>query len=600
MDVFDTKRLEAAAVAVAGLGMCVVAAVVTTAGSASKYDWLEGLARATMVGAPIAVGVYARRRRPFERFGTLLIAVGAGWFLTTLSGSRDDVLYSVGRTSAWIVEAGIIYLVLAFPSGRLSGRVDRLLFGAMTVVVVALYLPTALLVDAYPIPSPPTACHTACPHNAFMIVDAEPGFVDGIVRPLRDFLTAAIFAAVTVRLGVRIRGATQLMRRTLEPVLVVAIVRLAILAVGTVARRVAPNSDILEISSWLVAFTLPAMAAAFLVGLARWRMFTAAAMQRLAMRLHAHPQPEELRAALADAFDDPTLEIAYWLDHGDGNWVDAQGKEVQAPPPASGRCLTEVRDGERLVAALFHDEALRDDQAFIAIATSYSVFTLDHQRLSMQAATLVREVHESRARIQLTADDERRRIERDIHDGAQQRLVALRINLELAAEQTEPDDPDRAKVLRGLGTDVDTAIDQVRDLARGIYPGVLADHGLVAALRAAALQSALPTTVLAAGVQRYSREIESAAYFCCLEALQNTDKHAHGATAAVVDVSDNGVLRMEVRDDGAGFDPATAGPGAGLVNMRDRLAAVRGELETRSSPGRGTRLIVTIPLDSTG
>jgi len=275
----------------------------------------------------------------------------------------------------------------------------------------------------------------------------------------------------------------------------------------------------------------------------RWRLFTAAAMQRLATRLQGHPRPDELRAALADAFDDPSLDIAYRLD---GRWVDAEGEAVQAPPAGSGRCLTEVRDDGHRVAAIVHDAALRDDPAFIAVATSYAVMTLDHQRLSLQTATLVGEVHNSRVRIQATADEERRRIERDIHDGAQQRLVALRINLELAAEQTEGDDPDRAKVLRALGTDVDTAIDEVRSLARGIYPSVLADRGLVAALRSAAMQAALPTTVLAAGVRRYSREVETAAYFCCLEALQNTGKHAHGATATVVELSDHGGLRIQV------------------------------------------------------
>ncbi len=131
--------------------------------------------------------------------------------------------------------------------------------------------------------------------------------------------------------------------------------------------------------------------------------------------------------------------------------------------------------------------------------------------------------------------------------------MALRIQLELVAEETR--DADRAATLRRLGEDVEDAIEEVRSLARGIYPAVLADRGLVEALRSAALQSPLPATVLAAGVGRYSREIETAAYFCCLEALQNAAKHAAGATAVVVDASDNGTLRLEVRDDGAGFDP---------------------------------------------
>ena len=130
------RRLEAAAIPATGLGMCVVAAVVTITGSSSQYDWLEGLARAMMVGAPIAVGLYARHRRPFEHFGKMLIALGVVWFVATLSGSRDDVLYSVGRVAAWFVEAGLVYVVLAFPSGRLPGRTDRLLAGAAAFVLV--------------------------------------------------------------------------------------------------------------------------------------------------------------------------------------------------------------------------------------------------------------------------------------------------------------------------------------------------------------------------------------------------------------------------------------------------------------------------------
>ncbi len=154
------------------------------------------------------------------------------------------------------------------------------------------------------------------------------------------------------------------------------------------------------------------------------------------------------------------------------------------------------------------------------------------------------------------------------------------------------DDP---TLLRGLGDDVEEALDEIRDLARGIYPAPLADRGLVEGLRAAALRSALPTTVLAAGVRRYPREIESAAYFCCLEALQNAAKHA-GATAAVIDLSDNGSLHAEVRDDGAGYAPERVAEGVGLTSMRDRIAAVGGAVAIRSSPGHGTRVTVEIPL----
>jgi signal transduction histidine kinase len=387
------------------------------------------------------------------------------------------------------------------------------------------------------------------------------------------------------------------MRRTLEPVLVVAIFRTVAIATALVARRVNADAEFVRIVVWTLALAVPAMAVAFLLGLVRWRLFVANGMQDLATRLPGHAEPAQLEAALADAFDDPTIEIVYWLDGSDQHWVDARGRPVPAPPERSGRALTEVRDGAAPVAAIIHDAGLRHDDAFIATATAYALMTLDNQRLAAQTRGLLREVSASRRRIQATADDERRRIERDLHDGAQQRLVALRIKLELEAEQTGKRDPERAATLRRLGGDVEDAIDEVRSLARGIYPAALADRGLIDALRGAALQSPLPATVLAAGVGRYSREIETTAYFCCLEALQNAAKHAAGAGAAVIDLSDTGtVLRIEVRDDGAGFDAATVQDGTGFVNMRDRVAAVAGELATVSSPGRGTRVVATIPL----
>ena len=463
--------------------------------------------------------------------------------------------------------------------------------------MLVLYLPTVLLVDSYPVPAPFTSCTEGCPGNAFDVVGQQPAFVADVIYPIRDVLVIAIFVMVTLRLGARLRAATPVMRRTLEPVLVVAIVRLAAFASALFTRRLDVEPQVVQIASWLVALALPAMAFAFLVGLVRWRLFVAGAMQNLATRLPGHAQPEQLRVALADAFDDPSIEIVYWLDDGDARWVDAHGRPFTPPPEGSGRCLTEVRDGDELVAGIAHDDRLGDDDAFTATATAYALMTLDNQRLAAQARALLREVSDSRARIQATADDERRRIERDLHDGAQQRLVALRIKLELVAEQADGEDPQRAATLRGLGSEVEDAIDEVRSLARGIYPAALADRGLVDALRAAALLSPLPATLLAAGVGRYSREIETTAYFCCLEALQNAAKHAHGASAAVIDLSDNGTLRVEVRDDGAGFDPASTPQGAGFVNMRDRLSAVAGELVTESSPGKGTRVCVTIPLE---
>ena len=587
-------------VAAAAVALSIAAFLVTVTGSQSDHAWLEGVARALTVGTPMAVGLFAMRRTPFTRFGQLLAITGAIWFLTTLANAGDPLLYSIGRVSAWIAEPLLVYLLLAFPTGRLTHRADRVIAGLMALLVLVLYLPTALLVETYPVPVPWTSCVASCPQNAFMVVNEEPALAEDIIRPLREVLTVALFAAAAVRLAQRLFASTPLGRRALAPVLAVAWLRAVAFSAILLGRLIAPDAKVHEVSVWALTLGVPLTALAFLAGLVRWWVYIATATQRLAVRLRGHPEPDDLRDALAEAFDDRSLDVVYWIGDGDGHWADADGLPVAWPGAVAGRAVTEVRDGERRVAAILHDTALEGDRAFIDTATSYALMTLDNHRLSAQTSALLRAVRESRARIQSAADDERRRIERDLHDGAQQRLVALRIKLELAAERTDRGDGGGtagAAMLRALGADVEQALDEVRSLARGIYPAPLADRGLVEGLRAAALRNPLPTTVLAAGVGRHPREIESAAYFCCLEALQNVAKHAAGATAAVIEVRDDGVLRLQVRDDGAGFDPVAVDGGSGITNMRDRLAAVGGELQLSSAPGRGTIVTGTIPLE---
>jgi signal transduction histidine kinase len=210
---------------------------------------------------------------------------------------------------------------------------------------------------------------------------------------------------------------------------------------------------------------------------------------------------------------------------------------------------------------------------------------------------LLDEVRDSRARIQASADEVRRKVERDLHDGAQQRLVALRIRLELAAERLEGQGGETPALLRELGDEVEAALDEVRSLARGVYPSTLADRGLVEALRSVALRSPLPATVLAEAVpKRLPRPVETAAYFCCLEAMQNAAKHAGRAQMLMVKLSAGDELRFEVWDDGDGFDEDTAASGVGLTSMRDRVAAVGGTLSIRSSAACGTRVAGVIPL----
>ncbi len=355
-----------------------------------------------------------------------------------------------------------------------------------------------------------------------------------------------LFGAVTLRLAYRLHLSTRPVRRTLGPVLAVACFRWAAYVVALVGRKVAPDSVIVQASLWLVAITLPIIAIAFLVGLARWWMFIAVSTQRLAARLHGHPAPAALRNALADVFDDPSLIVIHRQGDDYGYWTAAtEERRIKPRSRRSRRVLTQVRDGDELVAAVIHDAALASDPAFIDTVTSYALMTLDNHRLSVETASLLREAQESRARIQAAADDERRRIERDLHDGAQQRLIALRIRLEVAAERTgngcgglERSAVTSTPRRRGPGVGE-------RDLsreARRARPG-----------RGIALRGAGPSAAHArrgsGGPSLFERDRERRV-LRRVEALQNAAKHASGATAAVVELSDNGALHLEVRDDG--------------------------------------------------
>jgi signal transduction histidine kinase len=215
--------------------------------------------------------------------------------------------------------------------------------------------------------------------------------------------------------------------------------------------------------------------------------------------------------------------------------------------------------------------------------------------LVLSNAGLIEDLRASRQRIVTAQDEARRRLERNIHDGAQQDLVALAIKLRLAGTTVDEDPAQTKELLGELQTDATGALENLRDLARGIYPPLLADLGLAAALSAQASKSTMPVTVDADGIGRFPQDTEAAVYFCCLEALQNIAKYAHATQARICLQAQNGTLRFTVSDDGAGYDVGHTPMGSGQRNMADRLAALGGRLEVRSAPSRGTTITACLP-----
>jgi signal transduction histidine kinase len=426
-----------------------------------------------------------------------------------------------------------------------------------------------------------------------MVVDRAPGFAEDVVRPLREVLTVLLFAGVALVLARRTRRASALTRQALRPVAAVAIIRAAAFPTYLVSRATGETSAPADVLGWIYVLSLPLVTVCFGAGLLSQRLFVASALERLAIGLDQHANASALRAALSDALEDDELRIVYWARGDPGRWVDETGWPIKEPTAPPARTVTEVTGDGRRLAAITHDAGL--DPVLVEAASSYALAALENKRLVGQLESSLGDLAESRARIVAVADGERRRIERDLHDGAQQRLVALRIKLGMVAERLEDESPEVAGAVRALERDVDGTIDEVRSFARGVYPPLLAERGLGEALRAAGSSAQFPTSVDVHDLGRFRPEVEAAVYFACVEALQNVAKHARGASRVAIAVWCNPHLRFEVSDDGAGFDVAAMAPGAGLTNLRDRLEAVGGDLRVESRPGSGTTVRGSIP-----
>jgi signal transduction histidine kinase len=570
----------------------VAIAVLGTAGNTPKFAVLV-----LIVGtcAVLGLGLWDLAGARDRSFAAALLAAGLLWSVSALGESEAPALYSVGRVAQWFVDLAIIYLLLSYPSGRLTGRTERILFTGTALVVGLLYVPTALVVQHFPSPGAWSACTSDCPRNVLALTGSTPGLVTGLMIPAREALTVGIFLGVVV--VTRRRGQTggPLVRRLYAPIGIIALLRALVLAGFFVTRRVDPESWALHVLIWSYVLSLPAVALACVAGRLSTRIFAARALYRIAHSVRSSATAPYVRQAMADALQDPSLRILQSFPGGSGGWVDESGSPAALPEAGAEQRVTEVSSGAWSIAVL-HDEALAQDPALVRAAGSYALAALENLSLTDELRTSHHDLEESRAGRLAAEQGARQKIERDLHDGAQQRLVALRVKLALAASMLEGRDPGGAEVLRTLGEDVDATIDEVRAFARGIYPPLLARTGLAPALRAASRDAALPTRLHADGLGRYPADIEATVYFSCSEAVQNAGKHARGATTVTISVWRDHELHFEVHDDGAGFDLDTTAYGTGLTNLSDRLAAVGGTMRIRSMPGLGTSVGGSIPL----
>jgi signal transduction histidine kinase len=572
------------ATAVVAAAICAIAVVIVARAAPTGERFSRALAEALIIGLPVAVGLYATSSPRTLGFGLLLIGAGFIWSLTALAEAPESLPYSIGRVAAWLVFPILIYLMLAYPGSRIAAWADRRLFTATAAVIALLYVGSAPFVAGYPTDMPWAACTTDCPANAFFVLNAEPAVIGQLVIPLRELLSVVLLSAVTYSLVGRWRAAPPLRRRTIGPVIAMSAVSTACVAVFLLLRRAEVDEATLDAVGLLWTLTVPGIAAAFLIGLTRRRMLVAQVLTRLSLALSRY-DPSELRATLAVALDDPDVDLI----------APAELRRRRITEARRGRVVTPIEDDGGPVAALVHDPALRDDPELLDAVRALVLATLQNERMTSRLAASLRELEDSRKRIARAADVERSRIERDLHDGAQQRLIGLRIKLSLAEELGQADPAAGVLAMHDLGDEVDLTLEELRSLAHGVYPSLLSDRGVADALHSVLAESPLPARILSRGVARLPPEVETAIYFTCLEAVQNAIKHAH-ASGLWVSLHQSDVFSFEVRDDGHGFAPPNGSATGGLRNMRDRVEAVGGELAIDSGPGIGTRVRGVVPL----
>jgi signal transduction histidine kinase len=535
----------------------------------------------------VGVGLVAWTRRPENRTGALMVAVGLAFALNGLRLVGTPLGFALWFLVATLPAAVLAHLIAVFPDGHPTTRLQRVFIVVNYATTVPLALVQLLLVE------PARLGCNSCPDGLLGIGQHHPyGEAVLAVSGLIDVALAVLLLWILVA---RWRRASWPRRRSLAPVALVGVVLLILYTIRQallmVISRPAPFDVGFDLAILALLMLWPL---AFLAGLARTRL-DRSAVGDLAIQLSEPLPPGRLEQALARALHDPTLKLAYWLPNRHA-FVDAAGHPVELPAGGDDHAVTILRHDGDPVAALLHDAALDDDPELVCAVAATARMTIENERLQAEVRAQLEEVRASRARIVAFGDAERRRVERNLHDGAQQRLVNLSLALGIARSQIAVGSNEQmGAALDEAAVELRLALAELRELARGLHPVILSEAGLGPALAALAERSPIPATVAAVPADRLPARVEETAYYVASEALANAAKHAH-ATAVTISARrrDDGLI-VEIGDDGVGgADPN----GSGLRGLADRVAALDGRLEVRSRTGEGTWIIAELPCGS--
>jgi signal transduction histidine kinase len=567
---------------VAGAGLAAMVGAVYLAAQQMPNRPTEPDAVLTVVlGASLlGSGLVSWRARPENRLGPVMVLTAFGFFASQLTEASPAWMYTLGTAVQYLWLIGFLYLLLTFPSGKPSGRLDRWLMGG---VVVLLCLPILAMLDGN---KAGLRCG-ACPDNLIQIVHNNQEALN--LLNLQRLLGSSLLLVIVVVLIRRWLRASTARRHAVSPVLVAGCATfVALAATATLDLFGDPLNALPANVFFYLAATVPiAVMFVFLQ-----RQLARGGVAGLVVELGTLGVGTDLRQALARTLGDPSLELAFWFPT-ERCYVDGDGAPVRLPDDDSGRRATLVeRDGQR-IAALLHDPVLDDDAELVRSVCAAASLALENERLQAELKARLVDLQASRARLVGATDAERRRIERDLHDGTQQRLVSIAMSLGLLESKLPAQEGEARPLLRETRGALTLALAELRELTHGITPPLLVERGLSAALDELCRRAALPTHLRLELDRRLPDHVESAAYFMASEALTNAAKHSHASEVRVAASCAGGTLTVEVSDDGIGA--AGAAGGSGLRGLADRVEAIGGRFTVSSPPGRGTTLRAEIP-----
>lgn len=548
---------------------------------------LDGPAAELLLALPLVfwsylfAGLLAWHRRPSNPFGALTLWVGVAVFLGGIANVEAPALQAVGAVTVTLALAAVLHLLLAFPSGRLRCRPTRLLVAFAYAFSFVLAAPAYLFDSEGRFPP-------------FAVADL-PGMV-AASRTLEIWCGLVVVLATVVILVLRLRHADRRHRRVLIPLYSYGILAIVFIPFSSVVLTGMLGMDPLMRGA-LQFIVIGALPIAFTFGLLRGGFARTGGLVELGSWLgSAGADRRELRSALADTLGDPSLALLFWSAER-GEFIDHAGAPVGSPAlnvdGSGGRGWQEIHVDGRRTGAIDYDAALLTDSALVRTAGNVIAIALERERLTAELLASSRELVRSRERLVDGADRERRRVARDLHDGLQAQLVLLALDAQRLAATADAGSHVRAGATH-LRQDIDGAARVLRDLVHRLMPPGLVEKGLAAAAEDLADRMPIPTRIdseLPEG--RLPAPVENAAYFVIAEALTNVVKHAHANTATIRLRQQDGLLHVEVRDDGVGN--ARTADGTGLRGLEDRVETLGGATHLISESGAGTSVRVELP-----